>query len=165
MLRLAAYFSQHLTVDTGPRDANGALADATGRVADAICRARGTRLALASTILVMVGSARDDAPRDGDEAVEVLRGALVAVASPIDDVPLLIRATAATPGVALGGAWSDALHCRGLALVRDVGRGFVDVYAPFEMKEGDTIRSLALASRAERVEKLGAEYEAKCTSY
>eukprot|EP01048_Picozoa_sp_COSAG05_P036402 COSAG05_NODE_16379_length_347_cov_1.016129_1_plen_49_part_01 len=32
----------------------------------------------------------------------------------------------------------------------------------FEMKEGDTIRSLALASRAERVEKLGAEYEAKC---
>ena len=149
VLRLAAYFSQTLNVENGPRDANGALADATGRVADAISRARGARLALSSTIVVMVGSARDDAPRDGDEAIEVLRGALVAVASPIDDVPLLIRATAATPGVALGGAWSDALHCRGLALVRDVGRGFVDVYAPVEVCEGDLLLRGVLAPPVE----------------
>ena len=73
----------------------------------------------------------------------------MAVASPIDDVPLLIRATAATPGVALGGAWSDALHCRGLALVRDVGRGFVDVYAPVEVCEGDLLLRGVLAPPVE----------------
>jgi hypothetical protein len=149
VLRLAAYFSQQLKVEPGPRDANGALADATGRVADAIARGRGAKLSLAATTLVMVGSARDDAPRDGHEAVECLRGALVAVASAAPDVPLTVAATPATPAMALGGAWADALDCRGLALVRDVCRGVVELYAPFPLREGDLLLRGVLAPPVE----------------
>ena len=50
---------------------------------------------------------------------------------------------------AQGGAWSDALHCRGLALVRDVNHGVVDVYAPFEVCEGDLLLRGVLAPPVE----------------
>ena len=81
--------------------------------------------------------------------MECLRGALVAVASAAPDVPLTVAATPATPAMALGGAWADALDCRGLALVRDVCRGVVELYAPFPLREGDLLLRGVLAPPVE----------------